>query len=174
MCKIFLPLVVFVGEHGISAAHSVNSGGHYSARISSALAAGVKPADIRLIYLIAQNAHGRRRAGLGRVNTASGMAKPLSILSIFKSASAYVSVTFFGSIFLRSLITTPVGSSDEPHRGGSRVCPQGNRRQAAPGRCNRCRPQETPRVRFFSAYPFLREDGRCRNSPARYRRAARC
>ena len=45
----------------------------------------------------------------GAVNTASGMAKPLSILSIFKSASAYVSVTFFGSIFLRSLITTPVG-----------------------------------------------------------------
>ena len=45
----------------------------------------------------------------GAVNTASGMANPLSILSIFKSASAYVSVTFFGSIFLRSLITTPVG-----------------------------------------------------------------
>ena len=46
MCKIFLPLVVFVGEHCIGAAHSVNSGGHYSARISRALAAGVKPADI--------------------------------------------------------------------------------------------------------------------------------
>ena len=46
MCKIFLPLVVFVGEHGIGAAHSVDSGGHYSARISRTLAAGVKSADI--------------------------------------------------------------------------------------------------------------------------------
>ena len=107
MCKIFLPLVVFVGEHGIGAAHSVDSGGHYSARISRALAAGIKPADVRLIYLVAQNAQDERVSGA--VNTASGMANPLSILSIFKSASAYVSVTFFGSIFLRSLITTPVG-----------------------------------------------------------------
>ena len=98
MCKIFLPLVVFVGEHGISAAHTVDSGGHYSARISRALAAGVKPCQL-----------GEDERVSGAVNTASGIAKPLSILSIFKSASAYVSVTFLGSIFLRSLITTPVG-----------------------------------------------------------------